>query len=166
MSLMFSRRIAAPACALSAALFAVSACAQETGAEEETSWDVAAPPLTTRSIPVDVTEGTWMSLDVSPDGSTIAFDLLGDIYTLPIAGGEATAIASGLPWEIQPRFSPDGSRLAFTSDRAGGDNIWIMNTDGTDRRQLTDESFRLLNNPTWSPDGRYIAARKIGRAHV
>jgi len=160
MSSVFSRRIAAPACALSAALFAVSACAQDTGAEEEESWDVAAPPLTTRTIPVNVTEGTWMSLDVSPDGSTIAFDLLGDIYTMPIAGGEATSVASGLPWEIQPRFSPDGSRLAFISDRAGGDNIWIMNTDGSDRRQLTDESFRLLNNPTWSPDGRYIAARK------
>ena len=93
-------------------------------------------------------EGTWMSLDVSPDGKTIAFDLLGDIYTLPASGGKATAIASGMAWEFQPRFSPDGSRLAFTSDRGGGDNIWTMAVDGSDMEQVSDESFRLLNNPT------------------
>ena len=75
-----------------------------------------------------------MSLDVSPDGQTIAFDLLGDIYTIPVTGGEATNIASGLPWEIQPRFSPDGSQIAFTSDRAGGDNIWVMDIDGSNAR--------------------------------
>ena len=123
-------------------------------------WDVANPGLDMRQVPLNVTEGTWMSLDVSPDGQTIAFDLLGDIYTIPVTGGEATNIASGMPWEIQPRFSPDGSRIAFTSDRGGGDNIWIMNADGSDAAALTDESFRLLNNPTWHPNGRYIAARK------
>ena len=101
-----------------------------------------------------------MSLDVSPDGKTIAFDMLGDIYTMPITGGTATNIASGMAWEIQPRFSPDGSRIAFTSDRAGGDNIWTMDVDGGDMKQVTKETFRLLNNPTWSPDGQFIAARK------
>src|SRR5688572_25311266 len=55
-------------------------------------------------------EGTWMSLDVSPDGKTIAFDLLGDIYTLPIAGGEATRVIGGMSFESQPRFSPDGKQ--------------------------------------------------------
>ena len=129
-------------------------------ADSDAPWDVAAPPLPTRFIPIRVEEGTWMSLDVSPDGQTIAFDLLGDIYTIPVTGGQATNIASGLPWEIQPRFSPDGQHIAFTSDRAGGDNIWIMNPDGSDRRQVTNESFRLLNNPTWHPSGDYIAARK------
>src|SRR3546814_3229025 len=101
-----------------------------------------------------------MTLDVSPDGRTVAFDLLGDIYTIPITGGAATRIAAGIPYEAQPRFSPDGSKIAFTSDRGGGDNIWIMNADGSNRRQLTEEEFTLLNNPTWSPDGKYIAARK------
>lgn len=134
------------------------AAAEETAAPAE--WDVANPPLPTRQIDINVTEGTWMSLDVSPDGQTIAFDLLGDIYTMPITGGAATNVSSGLPWEIQPRFSPDGSQIAFTSDRAGGDNIWIMNVDGSNRRQLTEESFRLLNNAAWHPSGRYIAARK------
>src|SRR3712207_4348605 len=101
-----------------------------------------------------------MNLDVSPDGRTIAFDLLGDIYTMPITGGRATRISAGLPYETQPRFSPDGRQIAFTSDRAGGENIWLMNVDGSNRRQLTKESFTLLNNPTWSADGKYVAARK------
>lgn len=148
----------APAWALQEAEAAAEDAVEEEAAPE--GWDVANPPMETREIPLNVTEGTWMSLDVSPDGETIAFDLLGDIYTMPITGGVATNIASGLPWEIQPRFSPDGSQIAFTSDRGGGDNIWVMDVDGENARQVTQENFRLLNNPTWSPDGRYIVARK------
>ena len=127
---------------------------------KKTPWNVAAPPLPLREIPIDVDQGTWMNIDLSPDGKHIAFDLLGDIYMMPSAGGEATRIAEGLPQDMQPRFSPDGRRIAFTSDRGGGDNIWLMNADGSDKRQLTQEDFRLLNAPDWSPDGRFIAARK------
>jgi len=146
--------------ALAAALLLVPAAHAEDKSDEK-KWDVSAPPgMKTRTVPVDTDEGTWMNLDVSPDGRTIAFDLLGDIYTIPIAGGTATRIAEGLAFEIQPRFSPDGRRIAFTSDRGGGDNIWVMNVDGSDKRQLTKEDFRLLNNPSWSADGRFIAARK------
>ncbi|QXQ07622.1 amidohydrolase family protein [Sphingosinicellaceae bacterium] len=124
-------------------------------------WDVNAPPgMVTRAVPIKVDNGTWMNVDVSHDGKTIAFDLLGDIYTMPIAGGMPTRIAEGLAYEQQPRFSPDGKRIAFTSDRGGGDNIWIMNIDGSDKRQLTKEDFRLLNQPSWSPDGRFIIAKK------
>src|SRR5689334_18765359 len=124
-------------------------------------WDVNAPPgMTTRQIRIDTAEGSWMNVDVSPDGRTIAFDLLGDIYTMPIAGGTPTRIAEGLAYETQPRFSPDGKRIAFTSDRGGGDNIWVMNLDGSDKRQVTKEDFRLLDQPTWSADGRFIAAKK------
>lgn len=132
----------------------------EAEAKDDEKWDVTNPPGDKREIDINVTEGTWMSLDVSPDGKTIAFDMLGDIYTMPITGGKATNIASGMAWEMQPRFSPDGSRIAFTSDRAGGDNIWTMNVDGSDMKQVTKESFRLTNNPTWSADGQFIAARK------
>jgi Tol biopolymer transport system component len=128
--------------------------------DKKPKWDVAAPPLPTRQVPISVDEGTWMNVDVSPDGKTLAFDLLGDIYTLPLAGGAATRIAEGLPFEMQPQFSPDGRKIAFTSDRGGGDNIWIMNADGSDKRQLSQEKFRLLNEPTWSRDGKFIAARK------
>lgn len=124
-------------------------------------WDVNAPPgATLRQVRINVDEGSWMDLDVSPDGRSIAFNLLGDIYVMPIAGGTPTRIAEGLAWEVQPRFSPDGRRIAFTSDRGGGDNIWIMNVDGSDKRQVTKEAFRLLNQPTWSRDGRFIAAKK------
>ncbi len=147
------------AAALGAAL-AISASA--TAMEAKEKWDVNNPPVTgaAKDVTIDTAEGTWMSLDVSPDGKMIAFDLLGDIYVMPATGGKATVIASGVAWDMQPRFSPDGSEIAFTSDRAGGDNIWVMKADGSEPRQITKESFRLMNNPTWSPDGEFIAARK------
>src|SRR4051812_35208692 len=124
-------------------------------------WNVNAPPgMTTRQIPINVDQGSWMNVDVSRDGRMIAFDLLGDIYVMPIAGGTPTRIADGLAYEQQPRFSPDGKRIAFVSDRGGGDNIWVMKADGSDKRQVTKEDFRLLNQPSWSPDGRFIVAKK------
>lgn len=147
--------------ALSLVLVSTTALAQGRAGREAPAWDVNAPPgQTTRQVRINVEEGTWMNLDVSPDGRTIAFDLLGDIYTMPIAGGTPRRITSGLAYDQQPRFSPDGSRIAFTSDRGGGDNIWVMGLDGSGARAITTESFTLLNNPTWSPDGRFIAARK------
>ncbi len=125
------------------------------------AWDVNAPTgAALRTVAIDTDEGSWMDVDVSPDGRTLAFTLLGDIYTMPIGGGTPTRIAEGLAWEVQPRFSPDGRRIAFTSDRGGGDNIWVMNADGSDKRQVTKEEFRLLYQPAWSPDGRFIAAKK------
>ena len=124
-------------------------------------WNVNAPTgLATREIPIKVDSGTWMNVDVSRDGKLIAFDLLGDIYVMPISGGTPTRIAEGLAYEQQPRFSPDGTRIAFVSDRGGGDNIWVMKLDGADKRQVTKEDFRLLNQPSWSPDGRFIVAKK------
>ncbi|MFN8588700.1 MAG: amidohydrolase family protein [Candidatus Eisenbacteria bacterium] len=126
----------------------------------DAKWDVANPPGEHHDVTLDTHTGTWMSVDVSPDGRTLVFDLMGDLYTLPIEGGEARALTSGLPWDEQPRFSPDGKRIAFTSDRAGGDNIWIVNADGSAPKQVTRETYRLLNSPTWTPDGQYIAARK------
>ncbi len=101
-----------------------------------------------------------MSCDISPDGRTIVFDLLGDIYRMPAGGGRAELLAGGASWEWQPRFSPDGKLIAFTSDRDGGDNIWVMDSDGKNRRQVTKETQRLLNTPAWTPDGQYLLARK------
>src|SRR5688572_24588616 len=77
-----------------------------------------------RTISFETSEGTWMNLDVSPDGSTLVFDLLGDVYTLPMAGGRATRITSGMAYDIHPVFSPDGKRIAYISDASGSDNIW------------------------------------------
>jgi imidazolonepropionase-like amidohydrolase/Tol biopolymer transport system component len=147
--------------AIALALIAGQASAQAPAAAKPPKWDVNAPPgMTTREIRIAVDNGTWMNLDVSRDGKLIAFDLLGDIYTMPIAGGTPSRIAAGLAYEQQPRFSPDGKRIAFTSDRGGGDNIWVMNVDGSDKRQVTKEDFRLTNQPSWSPDGRFIVAKK------
>ncbi len=133
---------------------------------DKPKWDVQNPPGPAHDATIDVTEGTWMALDVSPDGREIVFDMLGDIYVMPIGGGEASAIASGVAWDMQPKYSPDGTKIAFTSDRDGGDNIWVMDRDGSNPTQVSDENFRLLNSPDWSPDGEFIVARKhfTGRA--
>ena len=130
--------------------------------EEEANWDVSRPNGDWDFDWINFTtdEGTWMNLDVSPDGSTIVFDLLGDIYSIPIKGGKATVLRTGMPFEVQPRFSPDGKWISFTSDAGGGDNIWIMKADGTEAKQITKESFRLLNNADWMPDGNFLIARK------
>ncbi|MBM0108798.1 PD40 domain-containing protein [Steroidobacter sp. S1-65] len=142
------------------ALLATLAAAANAAEQAKKTWDVNAPPGERREIPIDVRSGTWISVDVSPDGSHVLFDLLGDLYELPIAGGEAKSLTSGLAWDMQPRYSPDGNTIVFTSDRGGGDNLWLMDRNGNALRQLTKEDFRLLNDPAWHPNGRYIAGRK------
>ena len=131
-------------------------------ATQETSdkWDVNNPPGEWETITIDTEETTWTNLDVSPDGETIVFDMLGDLYTVPITGGEATALTDEIAWNFQPRFSPDGSRIAYVSDRGGADNIWVMNADGSDPQAVTSEKEHLIHNPAWSPDGQFLVARK------
>jgi len=153
---------AAPALLLAAAL---AANAQEApkpaaAATATSAWNVNTPPGVAKTATIDVRTGTWMSVDVSPDGKTIVFDLLGDLYTLPIAGGEAKALTHSIAWEQQARFSPDGKQIAFLSDAGGGDNLWVMNADGSNVHAVTKEDFRLLNNPVWHPSGKYLLARK------
>ncbi|WP_452226374.1 amidohydrolase family protein [Lacinutrix cladophorae] len=142
--------------------FTITVFSQENEEKEKEKWDVSNPEgnWDYKEFQLATDEGTWMNLDVSPDGSKIVFDLLGDIYIMPIQGGKATILREGLAFEIQPRFSPDGKQISFTSDAGGGDNIWIMNIDGSDAKQITKENFRLLNNAIWTPDGNYLIARK------
>ncbi|MGH8086506.1 MAG: amidohydrolase family protein [Lysobacter sp.] len=128
--------------------------------EKEAKWDVTAAHGPTKTVRFSTDEGTWMDVDVAPDGDELVFSLLGDLYRLPIAGGSAQRITSGPAWDVQPRWSPDGAEFAFTSDRGGGNNLWRIDVDGSDPVQVTEEDFRLLNNPAWTPDGRFIIGRK------
>lgn len=123
-------------------------------------WDVNAPQGQFKTVNINVTKGSWMNIAISPDGKTLAFDLLGDIYTMPVTGGTATLLTKDIGWQMQPTFSPDGKHIAYTSDEGGGDNIWVMAADGSEQKAVTNETFRLLNSPAWSPDGEFIVARK------
>jgi imidazolonepropionase-like amidohydrolase/Tol biopolymer transport system component len=145
------------ALALSVSLALGHAHAEQT---DEKKWQVDSPKGQFVDASISVEQGTWMNVDISPDGETLVFDLLGDIYTMPMSGGKATKITSDIAWQMQPRFSPDGKHIAFTSDQGGGDNIWIMDVNGENQTAVTDETFRLLNSPAWSPDGDYLVARK------
>lgn len=116
------------------------------------------------TVAFETTEGTWMNLDVSPDGRWIVFDLLGDIYRLPIGGGRAELLSGGSAFEHQPRFSPDGRTIAFISDRSGADNVWLMDADGGNRRQLTRVDDPLPTAPMWMPDGRWIVVKRHVRS--
>jgi Tol biopolymer transport system component len=118
------------------------------------------PLKPTRKIEFNTTEGSWMSIDVSPDGNTIAFDLMGDIYTVPMAGGTATVVSKGIAFETHPRFSPDGNKILFTSDRSGSDNIWYIDRVKEDTIQLTKERVDDFPSAVWTPDGDYIIATK------
>lgn len=143
------------AVATALALTAISVTAADAPA-----WDVNAEHGPTKTVRFTTDEGTWLDLDVAPDGRTMVFSMLGDLYRLPITGGRATRLTSGPAWDVQPRFSPDGREIAYTSDRDGGNNLWRMQADGTRPVQVTKERFRLLNNPVWTPDGQYLIGRK------
>ena len=117
----------------------------------------------TRTIAFETSEGTYMNLDVSPDGKTIVFDLLGDIYTVPVSGGQATRLTAGMAYDIQPSFSPDGNGIAFISDESGSDNIWVMGADGGEPRVVTEETDKAVAAPRWAPDGEYLVARRDGK---
>ena len=82
-------------------------------------WDVTNPGGPYKDVSFTVKEGTWMNVDISPDGKEIVFDLLGDIYSIPAAGGEASLLRGGHAFEVQPRYSPDGSKISFTLKFSG-----------------------------------------------
>ena len=118
------------------------------------------PLKPTRKVDFTTDEGTWLSLDVSADGKTIIFDLVGDLYTVPITGGEAKKITSGMGFSNQPHFSPDGQLIAFVSDRGGAENVWIAKPDGSDPKQLSQDEQVEFASPTWTPDGQYVIAAR------
>lgn len=102
---------------------------------------------------------------VSPDGATVVFDMIIDdtnarrLFTAPIGGGEATPIADDSAFE--PGWSPDGSRILFTTFRADAeDNIWATNPDGTEPEPLVPSDFNDFH-ATWSPDGSRVMFESV-----
>ncbi len=128
--------------------------------EDDNEWDVMQPQGDMQTITIDTTESTWSNLSVSEDGQAMVFDMLGDIYTMSIVGGEATPLVQGFDWNMQPTYSPDGKTIAYISDRDGASNLWVMDANGGNPHQISKEETALIHTPTWSPDGDYIAVTK------
>src|SRR5882762_2746354 len=128
--------------------------------EEKKDEKKGLPLKSDRKIEFTTDEGTWLSLDVSPDGKTIVFELVGDIFTIPIGGGPAKLISGGMAFDSQPKFSPDGKWIAFLSDREGSENIWIMHPDGAGVKQVSKDPNNEFTSPSWAPDGKYIFVSK------
>ena len=148
--------------AILAVLIGFSAPAALQAQEPDGPWDVTLARGEAREISFSTDEGTWLSLDLSPDGQTMAFDLLGHIWRVPAGGGAAESLTqdSGVAVNYHPRFSPDGRHIAFISDRAGQTNLWIMDADGANPRGVhLDDAARVLT-PAWTPDGQYIVVRR------
>ena len=127
-------------------------------------WDVNAPlGSETGVLEFSTDEGTWMNLDVHPDGSQILFDMLGDLYVIPAEGGVAARLTEGAAYDMQPRFSPTGDQILFNSDRDGSNKVWIADFDGTElteHKALNDGNANPYGGANWTPDGDWILTRK------
>jgi Tol biopolymer transport system component/imidazolonepropionase-like amidohydrolase len=128
--------------------------------DSDAPWKVEEAHGPSRTVAFTTEEATWLALDVHPDGQRVVFSLLGDLYLLPISGGEAKRITSGTGYDVQPRFSPDGRTIAFASDRGGIENLWICDLEGKNARPVSTEKDTTVNSPAWSPDGDYLVGRK------
>jgi len=142
--------------------------AQETNKKKSDSTKKATKELPLepeRKVSFKTTQGTWLSLDVHPNGKTIIFDIMGDLYTIPITGGNATRITNGMPYEVHPRYSPDGNSIVYVSDKSGSDNVWTMNLETKEDKQLTKDKNQKHFSADWTPDGDYIVSAK-GRRNI
>mgnify|MGYP006395531585 FL=1 len=132
----------------------------ETSKYDVENWQVTQPPFKLNEVAISTNETTWSSLDVSPNGKFMIFDMLGDLYKVDIKGGNATPLIQDFAWNIHPAISPDGKQVAFVSDRDGLSNVWIMDIDGTHLKQITREKKNIIHAPKWSPDGEYLVVTK------
>ena len=123
------------------------------------------PLKASRMMELNTNEGTWTSVDISPDGKTIVFDMMGDLYTIPAEGGKATQITRGLAFDQHPRYSPDGKKILFVSDKSGAENLWFIDTEKKDTVQLTKEINQNFPSAEWTPDGKYIVYAKGRRVN-
>src|SRR6185369_11009783 len=107
-------------------------------------------------ISLSLHEGTMMAAALSPDGRTLAIDVLGTLWTLPESGGAAKKITDEFLDARQPAWAPDNQRLAFQAYRDGIWHIYVMNPDGTALKAVTSGPFDD-REPSWSRDGARIA---------
>ncbi len=129
---------------------------------QQPPWSVEAHTGPVRELSFDATEGTWMSVDIAPDGATIAFDLLGTIYEMPVTGGDAVALTSGRSWNLSPRYSPDGQRISFSSDRSGSHQILVLDRESGELHAASEWTDINLHRPSWSADGARVFASAVG----
>ena len=129
---------------------------------QQPAWTVEAHTGPVRELAFEATEGTWMSVDVSPDGGHIVFDLLGTIYEMPVLGGDVIALTSGRSWNLSPRYSPGGRQIAFSSDRTGSHQVWVLDRESGEVRQVSDWPDANIYRPSWSADGRRLYAGVSG----
>ena len=159
---MTPSRLVRPALTLTLVVGVVFTAAAQTPADtaRRTAPNSDLPLIPTRPLKFTTDEGTWLSLDLSADGRTIVFDLLGDLYSIPASGGSATRLTSGSGFDGQPRFSPDGKTIVFVSDRSGSENLYLMDPDGKNIRPLTRGPNQAFISPAWTPDGQYVVVSK------
>lgn len=129
-------------------------------ADVPTQRSVVRPVVDTVSF--DTREGTKLAFDVSPDGSYLLFDLLGQLWRVPSTGGPATAVTDAVrdvAEDLDPAISPDGQRIVFQSDRPGGRALWLMSAAGGAPRKLTTRPlvYFAYAQAAWAPDGRRVA---------
>jgi Tol biopolymer transport system component/imidazolonepropionase-like amidohydrolase len=120
----------------------------------------ALPLEPTRTFEMIASEGSWISVDVHPGGEKLVFGLLGDLYTLPVDGGEATRITRGMAFDSQPRYGPDGERIVFVSDRSGSEQVWVLNRSEEDTTQVSTGDNLRFHSPEWTPNGDYVIASR------
>jgi dipeptidyl aminopeptidase/acylaminoacyl peptidase len=105
----------------------------------------------------------WGGIDLSPDGTEVAFSWnrtgAYELYSAPLAGDRIIQLTESDTRSVSPRWSPDGTQIAFTRDDAGTERmaIWIVDRDGADERKLTADDDAMHRDIAWSPDGRSIA---------
>ena len=132
-----------------------------------TTYSTAAEDLplaeTSNLLEFTVDEGSWVSVSLHPSNEYFLFDLLGDIYSLPISGGRAERITSGMAFDSQPVISPSGEKIAFISDRNGKNNLWIADIDGSNPIQLSDETYTRMLSPAWTTDSNYVTVTQRGK---